>query len=110
MDISIPRGAGGKVTPPIHLQRQGRATALQSTLHTTIFVAFGVTTYSLEIVPKLCLHANDAGLDTLSTQDSLDSYLLDTPLLKTTGNTKRYPLSRLHLPYTEGRTRMNRRL
>src|SRR5258708_28618820 len=39
---------------------------LNQHLTTALFVAFGITSYSFEIVPNLCPHANDAGLVTLT--------------------------------------------
>ena len=76
----------------IYLQRRKRVTAPGSVSRTTPFVAFGITSYSLEIGPDLCPPASDAGLVTLSTRNYWES--------------RHYTSPQLHLPCTEGRNQL----
>ena len=87
-----------------HLRRRKQVTVLRldQQSHTAHFVAFGNTSYSLRLIPTCACVPTMPGL--LPSQLILDSF--DTLLLQTTGNPKRYTVSRLHLPYMEGRIRL----
>lgn len=61
--------------------------------HTTLLVAFGILSYSLDIGLNLCPR---------TTMPDLNSYMLDTPLFNVTGGLKRYVISRLRPRYSEG--------